>query len=123
MSPLLWPLPFFLLFELWQLVIAERYLGIARIEQGADPRRLALSSPVAAFWTLGIVAGWFWALLLLLVPLSRDPALGMILVSICGLVLRRLVSLKWILVSMTFEGAVRIGMMLFICLAAWRRLR
>jgi hypothetical protein len=30
--------PLFLMFELWQLVICERYVGIKQIERNGDPR-------------------------------------------------------------------------------------
>lgn len=122
MSLLFLPLPFFLAFELWQLVVAERYLGIKQIESGVDPRRLPLSSGRASLWTLGIVAGWLWSFCLLFDHLSRDPGAAMLLTSVGGLVLRRVLSLKWILVSLTLEGAVRIGMMAYLALHLYRHL-
>jgi len=123
MDVLLLPLPLFLAFEFWQLVNAERYLGIAQIEQGTDPRRLELPTWRAALWTTGIVAIWLWSLLLLaLLPWSRWAAVSMLLVSVCGLSVRRNVSMKWILVSLTFEGAIRIGMMLFMAASVLRTL-
>lgn len=123
MDLLLLPLPLFLFFEFWQLVVAERYLGIAWIEQGMDPRRLPMRRGKAALWSVGIIAGWLWALSLLLVPLARGPAACILVVSLAGVLLRRNVSVKWILVSLTFEGAIRIGMMLFLIGALWRHIR
>jgi len=39
-----------------------------------------------------------------------------------GLLLRRGCGLKWLLVILTFEGSIRIGMLLYLCGLAWRRL-
>ena len=65
MSPLLLLAPFWILFEFWQLVVSERYLGIKQIEQGTDPRTLDLSERRAAFWSIAMLAegGWMLALL------------------------------------------------------------
>ncbi len=123
MDPLLLPLPLFLAFEFWQLVVAERYLGIAWIERGTDPRRQPMAGGRAALWSIGILAGWLWALTLLALPMARGPAACMLLVSLAGFFVRRNVSVKWVLVSLTFEGAIRIGMMLFLVGAVWRQLR
>ena len=38
MDLLLYLAPLWIVFEAWQLVISERYLGIKQIEKGADPR-------------------------------------------------------------------------------------
>jgi hypothetical protein len=35
---------------------------------------------------------------------------------------RRGCGLKWLLVVLTFEGSIRIGMLLSLCALAWRRL-
>ena len=118
LSPLFAPL--FLAFEFWQLVMAERYLGIARIESGLDPRRLPLREGVAAFWTLAIWAEWLWMLLLLTERSGRAAGLCMLAVSAGGFLLRRRSALKWTLVLLTFEGAIRVGMMLFL-IGAWFR--
>jgi len=47
--------PVFLAFELWQLVIAERYVGIKQIERDTDPRELGLGEAAAAFWSLTLL--------------------------------------------------------------------
>lgn len=121
MSPLLYLSPLFVLFELWQLVVAEQYLGIARIESGVDPRRLPLRGWKAMVWSFGILAVWAWSLLLLTDRHGRVPGLCMALVCLLGYLLRRSAPLKWILVILTFEGAIRIGMMLFIIGLLWRQ--
>ena len=115
--------PLFLAFELWQLVIAERYLGLKQIARGVDPRELGLGEATAACWSLALFAYWVWMALLLIHPWGRLQALMLIFVSGLGFLLRRGCGLKWVLVILTFEGAVRIGMLLTLCVLGWRLLR
>ncbi len=114
--------PLFLLFEVGQLVISERYLGIKQIARGADPRSLGLGESMAFAWTMLLVGYFLWMLLLLFISLSRGHALGLMLVTGIGFTLRRGAPLKWILVILTFEGAVRVGLLISLCALAWRRL-
>ena len=44
--------PFFFVFEVWQLVISERYLGVKQIARGADPRKLGLGEATAFLWSV-----------------------------------------------------------------------
>lgn len=122
MNVLLLAAPLFLIFELWQLVISERYLGIKQIARGADPRALNLSEITAFFWSTAIVLYWFWMLALLILPYARMHGLGLLFVSAIGFSLRRGAGLKWILVFLTFEGALRIGVLISLCVMVWRRL-
>jgi len=121
-SPLLLLAPFWVLFELWQLVVGERYLGIKQIEQGTDPRSLDLSELRAAFWSIALLTEGVWMLALLFERYGRVQALSMLVVTALGYTLRRNCGLKWVLVILTFEGAIRIGMLLSICGMFWRRL-
>ena len=122
MSPLvLLALPF-LIFEFWQLVISERYLGIKQIARGADPRTLGLSEVIAFFWSAGLIFYWLWMLALLLLPLVRAYAAALVAITLIGFALRRNCSIKWVLVILTFEGAVRIGMLGSLCIIAWKKL-
>ena len=114
--------PLFLAFELWQLVIAERYVGIKQIERGTDPRELGLGQATAAGWTLTLFAYWAWMAVMLVQPWGQLQVLTMIAVSVAGFMLRRGCGLKWLLVILTFEGSIRIGMLLSLCALAWRRL-
>lgn len=114
--------PAFLVFEVWQLVLSERYLGIKQIARGADPRTLGLRETTAFFWTAGLLAYWAWMLLLLATPLGRLHSLGLMLVSGIGFALRRGTPLKWVLVILTFEGAIRVGLLFSMCAIAWRSL-
>ena len=122
MSPLLLLAPFWILFEFWQLVVSERYLGIKQIEQGTDPRSLDLSELRAAFWSIAMLAEGGWMLALLFERYGRVQALCMLVVTALGYTLRRNCGLKWVLVILTFEGAIRIGMLLSICGMFWHRL-
>ena len=122
MSPLLLLAPFWILFEFWQLVVAERYLGIKQIEQDTDPRTLDLSERRAAFWSIGLLLEGAWMLALLFERFGRAQALCMLVVTLLGYTLRRSCGLKWVLVILTFEGAIRIGMLFSICGMFWHRL-
>ena len=122
MTTLILLAPLFLVFEVWQLVLSERYLGIKQIARGADPRALGLGELTAFFWTAAIVVYWLWMLVLLFAPFGRAHALGLLAVTGLGYTLRRGSSLKWVLVILTFEGAMRVGLLFSLCAMAWRRL-
>jgi hypothetical protein len=114
--------PLFIIFEIWQLVISERYLGIKQIARGADPRTLGLSELTAFFWSAGIMIYWLWMFAMLLPPFGRTYAAALVAITLIGFALRRNCSIKWVLVILTFEGAVRIGMLGSLCIIAWRKL-
>ncbi len=59
---------------------------------------------------------------MLTVSLSRTHGIGLLLVSMIGFSLRRGARFKWVLVILTFEGAIRVGLLLSLCAIAWRRL-
>ena len=120
MSPLIFLAPVFLVFEVAQLVLGEHYLGIKQIARNADPRALRLSEVTAFFWTVAIFSYWLWMLGLLFTPLGRADALGLLIVSSTGFSIRRGTPLKWTLVTLTLEGAVRIGFLLSLCGIIWR---
>lgn len=122
METLLLLAPLFLVFEFWQLVLSERYLGIKQIAHGTDPRTLGLGEFTAFFWSLTIVAYWLWMFLLLATPLGRIHGISLLVVSTLGFSLRRGSGLKWVLVILTFEGAVRVGLLFSLCGMVWRRL-
>lgn len=122
MSPLLILAPLFLIFEIWQLVIGERYLGIKQIARGVDPRELPLG-PVTAFcWSFGLIVYWLWMLSLLTFPFGRLYGLCLLGLFAIGFGLRRNCQLQRVLVILTVEGAIRIGLLCALCLMAWRRL-
>ena len=119
---LLYLAPLCLVFEAWQLVIAERHLGIKQIEQGCDPRDRGPSEWVSFMWGGSIVLYWIWMILMLIPEEGRTQVVCMLIVSLAGYSLRRNSSLKWILVILTVEGAIRIGMTISLIGAAWRSL-
>lgn len=114
--------PLYLIFEVWQLVLGERYLGIKQIARGSDPRALAISEVTAFFWSSVLLSYWLWMVLILFASFGRAYAIGLLAVSVVGYSLRRGSSLKWVLVILTFEGAVRVGLLLSLCAMTWRRL-
>jgi hypothetical protein len=114
--------PFFLVFEIGQLVYAERFLGVKQIQTGADPRRLGPSEAVSALWVSAICAQSAWLLWLLSEGPTRIHAACLLLVSLCGFSLRSNCRLKWVLVILTIEGALRMGLMVSMFGAAWRAL-
>lgn len=122
MSLLLYFAPIVLLFEGWQLVIAERHLGIKRIEAGVDPREHGPSERVSFMWSAGILGYWLWMALMLLPKVGRPQIVCMLVVSLLGFALRRNSPLKWILVILTLEGAIRIGMIISLLGAIWQHL-
>ena len=78
--------PLFLLFELWQLVLGERYLGVKQIARGIDPRTLGLGEMTAFCWSAMLILQWIWMLLLLthlviFAPLSSRLKTGLIVGS------------------------------------------
>lgn len=113
--------PLWLVFEVAQLVLSERYLGIKQISRGADPRSLGLGELTAFCWSLALFAYWLWMLVLLVTPLGRAHALGLLVVSAAGFSIRRGSRMKWTLVILTFEGAVRVGFLISLCAMVWRR--
>ncbi len=121
MATLLLLAPLFLAFEIWQLVLCERYLGIKQIARGADPRALGLSEVTAFFWSVTIILYGLWALALLVFPLGRVFGLGLLVLTAIGFSLRRGCPLKWVLVLLTFEGALRVAVLVSLCVTTWRR--
>jgi hypothetical protein len=105
-------IPILVLLEIWQLFLSERYLGVKQIGADADPRALGLSEITAFAWSTSIILSWVWSVLVLFQPLGRMQAFAMILISTLGYTLRRGCRLKWVLVILTFEGALRVGMLI-----------
>ena len=113
--------PVFLLFEVWQLIISERYVGLKQIARGADPRSLGLGEFKAFVWTMCLFAYWTWMLFLLGNSVSRVHGLSLLVVSAIGFAVRRGAPLRWILVVLTLEGAIRVGLLFSLCGILWWR--
>jgi hypothetical protein len=118
--PLLAPL--FLVLEVWQLVMSERYVGIKHIARGGDPREMGPGEAVAFFWFAGLITYAAWTLALLAIPAARVFAFFIIAATGVGYPIRRNCGLKWILVVLTCEGSVRIGFLSALSYTAWSRL-
>lgn len=114
--------PAFLVLELVQLVACERLLGLKRLATGRDPRTTLIREPLAALWAILLFLYWVWIGLLLGGPSGRLQAIALFLVSLAGFQLRRNLPLKWTLVILTFEGAIRIGMLVSLTGSFWRQL-
>lgn len=122
MNPLVLLAPLFLVFEVWQLVLCERYLGLRQIKANADPRTLPMRESLAAVWSVGLLVYLAWMASLLLHPLGRAQGLVLLAVTSLGYAVRSSCGLKWVLVALTFEGSIRVGMLVSLCGLAWRRL-
>jgi len=122
MNPFALLAPVFLVFELWQLVISERYLGIKQIRVNADPRELPMSGKVAVTWSLGLLLYLPWMATLLLHPVGRAQGVVLLLVTAIGYGIRNTCGLKWVLVVLTFEGSIRVGMLISLLGMSWRQL-
>ena len=122
MNPAALLAPVFLVFELWQLVVSERYMGIKQIRVNADPRELAMANWMAATWAGSLVAYYIWMFTLLLHPVGRAQGMVLIVMTGVGYLIRSTCGLKWVLVVLTFEGSIRIGMLISLIGQSWRRL-
>ncbi|MEO6993074.1 MAG: hypothetical protein ABI273_05575 [Lacunisphaera sp.] len=122
MNPLALLAPVFLVFELGQLFLSERYLGIKQIRVSADPRELPMARWMAVVWFAGLVVYFIWMVLLLFHPLGRTQGVVLLAATAIGYSIRSSCGLKWILVVLTFEGSIRIGMLLYLMLATWQQL-
>lgn len=122
MNPFALLAPLFLAFEMWQLYQGERFMGIKQIRVNADPRELPMSKSLAAGWSLGLLLYYTWMFTLLLHPIGRAQGAVLLIITAVGYALRSTCGLTWVLVILTFEGAIRIGMLLSLCVATWRAL-
>ncbi len=122
MNPFALLAPLFLLFEFWQLYLSERYMGIKQIRVNADPRELPMARWVATGWSSGLLVYFCWMGTLLFHPLGRAQGVVLLAVTALGYAIRGSCGLKWILVVLTFEGSIRIGMLISLSTLAWRQL-
>jgi hypothetical protein len=122
MNPFALLAPVFLVFELWQLVVSERYMGIKQIKVNADPRELPMPDWLAATWAGGLILYLLWMPTLLLHPVGRAQGIILLAVTAVGYVIRSTSGLKWVLVVLTFEGSIRVGMLISLLGMSWRQL-
>jgi hypothetical protein len=112
----------FLVFEVLQLVAAEKLLGVKQIQSGADPRRHGPGELTAAVWSGCMLLEGLWLLWLLALAPTRIHAACILLVTLIGFTLRNNCTLRWVLVILTVEGALRMGLMVSLLGSAWRAL-
>jgi hypothetical protein len=122
MNPFALLAPLFLVFEVWQLVLSERYLGIKQIKVNADPRALPMADWMAAAWAGSLLVYGVWMFSLLLHPVGRAQGAVLLAITALGYALRSSCGLKWVLVVLTFEGSIRIGMLASLFASTWRRM-
>lgn len=122
MSPLAALAPVWIVFEILQLVVSERYLGIKQIQAGVDPRRSGPPELIAFSWTVALLAYWAWMVGMMYARVGTPQIIALIAVSLVGYSLRRICPLKWVLVVLTFEGAIRIGMLVSLSTLLWRQM-
>lgn len=122
MSPLAALAPAWIVFEVLQLIVSERYLGVKQIHAGVDPRRSGPPEGVAFLWSVLLVAYWLWMGSMLYARMGTAQIVALIGVSLVGYSLRRVCALKWVLVILTFEGAIRIGMLVSLSALLFREL-
>ncbi len=122
MSPLVFLTPVWFILEIVHLIVAERFLGVKQIETDLDPRRHGPREPLAFVWSAAILLSWLWLVGMLFQPIGRAQVVAMMFITLVGFFIRRSCGLKWVLVVLTFEGAIRIGMLLSLAALVWRRL-
>ncbi len=122
MSPIVFIAPVFIIFEIVQLMAAERYLGVRQIAAGEDPREGGPSEGWSALWAGCILAEMGWLAILLTERPTRIHAACLLLVSLIGFTLRHNCALRRVLVILTIEGALRLGLMVSLFGTAWRAL-
>jgi hypothetical protein len=122
MSALLLLAPIFMLFEVGQLYLSERYLGVKQIARGTVPRALGLGEFTSFCWSAGLILYWLWMLALLTISFVRVHGLCLLGILGLGYSVRRNCRLSWVLVVLTLEGAIRIGLLVSLCALAWRKL-
>jgi hypothetical protein len=120
MSPLVFLTPVWFVLEIAQLIAGERLLGVKQIVAGEDPRDTAPSEPVSFLWSACTLLYWLWLVAMLFQPLGQVQIVAMIVFTIAGYSIRRSCGLRWVLVVLTFEGALRIGMLISLAALAWR---
>ena len=116
MNIIAWFAPLFIFLEIAQLFVAHRYIGPEQIRAGRHPLDALVTPPLwlSVGWLAGLWAIYLYQFALFFVPtLVRLASLSLILVSVTGFMLRRVCGLKWGLVIMTLEGALRVGLLGF----------
>ncbi len=110
--------PVFAAFEVTQLLVAQRYIGLEQIRRNAHPLE-AVASPsgvLAVAWMLGLLCSYVYQVALLFQPELgvKVAAVLLLLVSATGFAIRRVCGLRWGLVVLTPECGARAGFYVFV---------
>ncbi|GHC02533.1 hypothetical protein [Cerasicoccus arenae] len=110
---LIYLVPFIMLIDIAQLLVAERFIGMKQIRSGQHPLESDRRPPnwAIAIWITGLCILWLYMILLVFDPRGALQGGLMFFVSLSGFALRRMAGLKWALVLMTIETAIRLGLL------------
>lgn len=105
--------PVFILFDLVQLIVAERYIGIKQIRDGVHPLESGKIGPawLAVVWVILAVAYKIYMIVLVFNPQVGLQGFIMLFATFTGFALRRTLGLKYALVILTLEASVRMGLL------------
>jgi hypothetical protein len=120
MSPVAALTPAWIGFEVLQLILFERYLGVKQIRANLDPRRGQPSEAVAFTWIFFATLYAIWMAAMLYVHAGVTQVVALLATTLVGYSLRRICGMRWVLVVLTFEGAIRIGMLISLGFLLWR---
>lgn len=100
-----------LLFEVAQIFVAQRFIGLRQIREGSHPTDEVppMGNALACGWIAALTANSAWQFGLLLWDQTRLFGVLMLGVTVIGVACRRAYGMKGALVVMTIEGAARIG--------------
>lgn len=110
--------------EVLQLVLAERVIGMKTLRSGGDPRDDARdASWYDRIWLASIVLVTVYPFLLLFIREARLFGGVMLGLTLVGYSFRRQYGLRYALVVLTLEGALRIGVIVHMIAYGGRYLR
>jgi hypothetical protein len=122
MSPVAALTPAWIGFEVLQLVLFERYLGVKQIRANIDPRRGQPGEAISFTWIFFVTLYAIWMGAMLYVHIGVTQVIALLGTTLVGYSLRRICGMRWVLVVLTFEGAIRIGMLISLGFLLWHAL-
>lgn len=113
--------PLFIAFDFFQLIAAERFIGLKQVRAGEHPLESGKNGPtwVAVLWLLGAFSLWVYMAALTFSPRGAMQGFIMLIASLLGFSLRRTLGLKFALVILTFEAAIRMGLLVNFMVSAF----
>lgn len=105
--------PLFMGFDIGQLLLAERFIGVKQIRKGEHPLDADRRLPdwASGLWVIGLGIYWAYMALLAFHPNTALQGILMIGITLAGFAVRRVSGLKWALVFLTLETAIRLGLL------------